>query len=92
MAVTKLDAPRQISHRFPQFLAGGRQFLFYAVGQADAQGIYLGSLDAPETKRLTAADTAGLYVPPGWLLYIRQGTLVARRFDPLRAVNSTAIR
>jgi Tol biopolymer transport system component len=84
VAVTKPDSPRQLGHGYPQFLPGGRQFLFYAGGQADAQGIYLGSLDAPETKRLTAADTAGLYAPPGWLLYIRQGTLVARRFDPLR--------
>jgi len=84
VAVTKPDSPRQRFHTHPQFLPGGRQFFFYAGGQADAQGIYLGSLDAPETKRLTAADTAGLYAPPGWLLYIRQGTLVARRFDPLR--------
>jgi hypothetical protein len=65
-------------------LPGGRQFLFYSTVQAAGAGIYLGSLDAPETKRLTAADTAGLYVPPGWLLYVRQSTLVARRFDPSR--------
>ena len=50
----------------------------------DAAGIYLGSLDSPETKRLTAADTFGLYIRSGWLLFIRQGTLVARRFDPVR--------
>jgi dipeptidyl aminopeptidase/acylaminoacyl peptidase len=29
---------------------------------------------------LIAADTAGAYLPPGWLLFIRQGTLVGRRF------------
>jgi Tol biopolymer transport system component len=84
VAVTKVDASRQITHRFPQFMPGGRQFLFYATGLPDAQGTYLGSLDAPETKRLTAADTAGVYAPPGWLLYVRQGTLVARRFDASR--------
>jgi hypothetical protein len=33
---------------------------------------------------LAAADSAGLYVPPGWLLFVRQGTLVAQRFDPAR--------
>ena len=27
-AATKLDAPSQISHQFPQFLPGGRQFFF----------------------------------------------------------------
>ena len=81
VAVTKLDAPRQNGHRFPQFLPGGRQFLFYVVGRQDSQGIYLGSLDSPAIKRLTAAGTAGLYAPPGWLLFVRQRTLVARRFD-----------
>ena len=79
--VTKVDVPRQNNHRFPQFLPDGRRFLFYAAGSAEAQGIYLGSLDASETKRLTASDTPGFYLPSGWLLYVRQGTLVARRFD-----------
>ena len=80
--VTMVDVTRQNNHRFPQFLPDDRRFLFYAAGSAEAQGIYLGSLDAPETKRLTAADTAGFYLPSGWLLYVRQSTLVARRFDP----------
>jgi Tol biopolymer transport system component len=84
--VTNLDVPGPGSNLYfhPQFLPGGRRFLFYSAAQAAGAGIYLGSLDAPETKRLTAADTAGLYVPPGWLLFVRQGALVARRFDPLR--------
>jgi Tol biopolymer transport system component len=70
-AVTKIDAPRQTSHRFPHFLPGGRQFLFYAGGLPETQGIYLASLDSLETKRLTAADTAGMYAPSGWLLFVR---------------------
>ena len=82
VAVTKLE--KQASHRFPQFLPGGRQFLFYALGTPETQGIYLGSLDAPETKRLTAADAAGVYDPAGWLLFIRGGTLLAQRLDLTR--------
>ena len=81
VAVTKLDVPHTSTTQFPHFLPDGRQFLFYAEGSEDSQGIYLGSLDSSETKRLTAADTAGVYLPPGWLLFIRQGTLVARHFD-----------
>ena len=84
VAITKDDPPRQTNHRFPQFLPGGRQFLFYVRGTADAEGIYLGSLDSPEAKFLTDADASGLYVPSGWLLYIRQGTLAARRLDAAR--------
>jgi eukaryotic-like serine/threonine-protein kinase len=79
VAVTKLE--KQTAHRFPQFLPGGRQFLFYAQGTPETQGIYLGSLDAAETKRLTAADAAGVYAPSGWLLFIRGGTLLAQRLD-----------
>ena len=77
--VTKLD--RQLVHRFPQFLPGGKQFLFYAQGSAETSGIYLGSLDSSEVKRLTASDIAGAYSSNGYLLFIRAGTLLAQRLD-----------
>lgn len=80
-AVTTIDTSRHFSHGFPQFLPGGRRFLFFARGIRDAQGIYLSSLDSPGVTRLTAAESAGTYLPAGWLLFVRQGTLVARRFD-----------
>jgi serine/threonine protein kinase len=84
-AVTKLD--RQVSHRFPFFLPDGRQFLFSAgatpeTAGTDTGGVYLGSLDSAETHRLMPADTVRVaYLPPGWLLWVRGGTLVARRLD-----------
>jgi Tol biopolymer transport system component len=82
VAVTRVD-PRGGGHRFPQFVSE-TQFLFYASGVPEVSGVYLGSLAAPDSTRLTAADTAAAYLPPGWLLYVRQGTLVARRFDASR--------
>jgi Tol biopolymer transport system component len=85
--VTKLD--RQSSHRFPFFLPDGRQFLFLAQGTPETGGIYLGSLDSAEPRRLTAADTAGIYLPSGmagWLLWVRAGTLVVQRLDLERKV------
>jgi len=39
------------------------------------------ALGSPLVQRLTPADVAGAYLPPGWLLFLRQGTLVARRFN-----------
>jgi Tol biopolymer transport system component len=81
IAVTRIDPPRQTVHRFPQFLPDNRHFLFHAVGVPEASGIYMGSLDGGDPKRLTAADTAGTYLNPGWLIFMRQETLVARRFD-----------
>ncbi len=88
VAVTKLD--RQLSHRFPFFLPDGRQFLFFAQGTPETAGIYLGSLESGDTKRLTLADTRGVYLQGlpgmmemmgGWLVWVRAGTLVAQRLD-----------
>jgi eukaryotic-like serine/threonine-protein kinase len=81
VAVTQLDPPRQISHRHPQFLPDGRQFLFHAEGAPETAGIYLGSLDGGAPTRLTAADSAGAFLPPDRVVFVRQGTLVARRLD-----------
>ena len=61
VAVTTLAG--HTSHRFPLFLPDGRHFLFYAQGTPDSAGIDLGTLDAPDTHRLTAADTPGVFLP-----------------------------
>jgi serine/threonine protein kinase len=84
--VTTLD--HQTSHRFPQFLPGGRQFLFYAIGSPQTAGIYVGSRDSKETTRLIASDAAGVYMLPGWLFWVRAGTLVAQRLDLAKLVLS----
>jgi serine/threonine protein kinase/Tol biopolymer transport system component len=70
----------QLSHRFPQFLPDGRHFLFFVQGSAATQGIYWGSLDGGEPRRLVASDTAGAWAPPDRLLFVRQGVLVATPF------------
>jgi serine/threonine protein kinase len=80
VAVTKLTTG-QGSHRFPQFLPDGRRFLYYSQGSVESRGIYLGSLDSTESKRLTAAEAAGVFASPDWLLFVRQGALVARHVD-----------
>ncbi len=75
---------QSIGHRYPQFLPGGRQFLFFSDGAIDARGIYLGSLDSTDTTRLVASDSQGVYLVPDWLLFVRRGTLLAQRFDVKR--------
>jgi eukaryotic-like serine/threonine-protein kinase len=75
--VTKLVG--QISHQIPVFLPDGRHFLFYANGQEE--GIYLGSLDGPGGTRLTTNNSAGTYLPFGWLLWVSNRMLVAQRLD-----------
>src|SRR5260370_2016944 len=81
-AATKHDRG-QIFHRTPRFLPGGRQFLFYATG--DDPSIWLGSLDNAEPRRIAAiapaTDSAGEYLAPGWLVWLRQGVPAAQRLD-----------
>jgi Tol biopolymer transport system component len=83
-----IAAVESTGHRHPQFLPGGRQFLFFAGGPDSVRGVYLGSLQSSEVTRLTASDTQGAYVAPGWLLFVRQGTLLAQHFDLDRRILS----
>ena len=71
----------QTFHVRPVFLPDGRHFLFLAIGMMNTSGIYLGALDSPDIHRLTPADASGVYLSPGWLLWARDGTLVAQRLD-----------
>ena len=81
-AVQVVTAPASAStgHRHPLFLPGGRQFLFFAGGPDAVRGVYLGSLGSSQVTRLGVGQQ-GAYVAPGWLLFVRQGTLLAQRFD-----------
>ncbi len=80
VAATRLDIPRQVDHRNPQFLPDGRHFLFYSIGP-ETSGIYMGSLDGGEPKRLTAADSGGEYLAPEMIVFLRQTTLMAQHLD-----------
>jgi eukaryotic-like serine/threonine-protein kinase len=71
-------------HRFPQFLPDGQRFLFYASGEPEEAGVYLASLNHEEFRRLTPADSAAAFLPPDWLVYVQQHSLIARRLDMSR--------
>ncbi len=83
---TTLDSPYQQNHRFPSFLPDGRRFLFYAEGESEEWGIYLGSLDGGAPRRLTASASAGVPVSPGHVVFVQEGQLVARPLDAERGV------
>jgi serine/threonine protein kinase len=79
--VTRLAAG-QGSHRWPQFLPDGRRFIFLAsLGRAETRGVFVGSVDGGEPTRVLEAATAAIYAPPDTLLVVRQGVLMALRFD-----------
>jgi Tol biopolymer transport system component len=81
--LTSLDESRQeISHRWPFFLPDGHHFLFVARSpKRENTAIYVGSLDSKETKRVLSADSSVAYAPEGYLLFAREGTLMAQPFD-----------
>jgi len=83
---TTLNASRQeIAHLWPHFLPDGRHFLYFARStKAENSGIYVGSLDSQERTLLLNANSNAVYVPPGYLLYHRAGTLMAQPFDAQR--------
>jgi serine/threonine protein kinase/Tol biopolymer transport system component len=78
---TRIVSP-QVGHRFPYFLPDGTHFVFLATGPPDVQGIYLGSLDSKDSRRLVAADMAAVFLPPSYLVFGRQDTLFAQSLDP----------
>jgi serine/threonine protein kinase len=80
--ITQLDKPRQIGHVNPQFMPDGQHLIFLSVGQD--QGIYFTSLDSSEIKRVIGLDSEAYYTQPGYLIFVRQDTLVAQPFDALR--------
>jgi len=84
-ALTRIEA-QQASHRFPQFLPDGRHFLYYVSSSAEVRGVYVGELDGGTPRRLLDADAPGAYASSGHLLFVRQGTLIAQEFDPVRLV------
>ena len=80
--VTTLEAPAHVSHRFPRFLPDGRRFVFFVVARTEAQGLYAGSLDSKEIRRVLPSETAAVFVPPDVLLIGQQRALMAQRIDP----------
>jgi Tol biopolymer transport system component len=81
--VTKPDrASGEDALRFPWFLPDGRHFLYTARNtHPEKNEIYVGDLDSKSRRPVVAAISNAVYSPPGYLLFLREGTLMAQRFD-----------
>jgi Tol biopolymer transport system component/tRNA A-37 threonylcarbamoyl transferase component Bud32 len=81
--LTTLDKARgETSHHVPQILPDGRRFLFLVGGDQKATGLYMTSLDSPAERRQIAPGWYRRVYAAGHLLFVREGTLLAQRFDP----------
>src|SRR5262249_2496994 len=83
--ITKTDEQRkENSHRWPQFLPDGKHYLFLAAnvsGEMESDSIFVGALDTTEKKFVVAANSNMAYVQQGYLLYCKNRTLMAQKFD-----------
>jgi eukaryotic-like serine/threonine-protein kinase len=81
-ATTLDESRKEITHAWPYFLPDGRHFLYLARSvQRENTGIYVGTLDSSERKLLVNTDSSAAYAPPGFLLFLRERTLMAQAFD-----------
>jgi serine/threonine-protein kinase len=98
-ALTHLDPARgDITHRWPQFLPGGKTLLFTASSDnnffehARVEAISLDKGDKAAAKVLVENAYFGRYLAGGYLSYVSQGTLFVAPFDPHELkITATAI-
>jgi Tol biopolymer transport system component/predicted Ser/Thr protein kinase len=78
--------PAELGHIRPSFLPDGRHFLYSTIAPRSGSGgpIYLGSLDSDERKLLLNATSANALYTQGYLLFLRETTLIAQPFDARR--------
>jgi len=81
--LTTVDSSRnELEHTWPFFLPDGRRFLFLVRNtQPDDSAIHIGTLDSKESTRLLQAHSSVAYAPPGYVLFVRENTLMAQGFD-----------
>jgi Tol biopolymer transport system component/tRNA A-37 threonylcarbamoyl transferase component Bud32 len=87
--VTEPDKSRkESSQAWPSWLPDGKNFLFTILSDdPNVQGVYASSIDQPKQRtRLAPGDAKAVYATPhegspGYLLWLRDQTLVAQAFD-----------
>lgn len=76
---------KEDSHRWPFFLPDGIHYLYSAINlsgqKEELHSIYLAALDSNERRIVIKARGNAAYVDPGYLVFYRDQTLFAQRFD-----------
>jgi eukaryotic-like serine/threonine-protein kinase len=82
VAVKADPARKEIQVGWPEFLPDGRHFIYMAINQKADQSAYrVASLDSNETKPFAPAQSMLVYAPQGYLLFLKDRTLMAQPFD-----------
>ena len=89
--LTRLDTSQHTTHRWPWFLPDGRHLVYLAASHehafSDQNGVFVVSVDGKENRRLMQLDGNAQFAG-GRLFWVRDKTLYAQRFDPVRAAFS----
>jgi Tol biopolymer transport system component len=80
---TTLAGTGDYSHSLPWFLPDGTHFLFSGQSPSGPTTLRIGALDSSEVMAVGHADSNGAF-SKGYLLYLRENTLMAQPFDPSR--------
>jgi serine/threonine protein kinase len=73
-----------ISHRNPHFLPGGKRVLYFMgkPGPDPENGIFCADIATQRSEFVLHAESAGTYVDPGYLVFVRDLNLLAQPLDP----------
>ncbi len=76
------DVPgSDVVYGYPHFLPDGNHFLFAAIRKDKHHEVLLGSLDSSKTQVLVRNGSDPKYLTAGYILFSRDGYLMAQRFD-----------
>ena len=74
-----------ITHRNPHFLPDGKRLLFLRGGSSSisekTDGIYSLDLETKKVEQIANEQSEGIYVEPGYLVFVRDGNLMAQPID-----------
>jgi len=69
------------SHLWPWFLPDGHQFLYSVQTEDPKDKVYIADLDSKTRRQVLVENSNAVYAPPGYLLFLREGTLMAQPFN-----------
>jgi len=85
-AAASITSPENkvLTHRNPHFLPDGKRVLFFSGNNAgdEVNGIYSLEIASRKIDLVLKADSEGIPVDSGHLVFVRDGNLMAQAFDP----------
>jgi Tol biopolymer transport system component len=82
--VTSVESnDRTVTNRLPHFMPDGKRLLFFSGGPTYGKenGIFSLDLETKKVELVTKENSEGIYVAPGYLVFVRSGNLMAQPID-----------